>query len=223
MNEIKQEEKRNLPHNEAACSESHLISRRSLCVGAGSIAALLGLGCVKFLPEEALVRPPGGQDEAALLAGCIRCEKCVEACPREVIKLAHLEDGLISMRTPQMNFYSDYCDFCAEENGGNPRCIEVCTTGALRLPKGTAAEDVILGKAVLYTDWCLAYHDTGCHVCYDACPYEAIELDEENHRPYVIEDKCNGCGACEAVCVSLTNGSRAIATDATGRAIQVKA
>ena len=52
-------------------------------------------------------------------------------------------------------------------------------------------------------------------VCYDACPYEAMELDE-NNRPVVIEDKCNGCGACESVCVSLQNGS--ISEGATARA-----
>jgi ferredoxin-type protein NapG len=197
------------------------ISRRSLCVGAGGIAALLALGCVKFVPDQAIVRPPGGQDEAALLAGCIRCEKCVEICPRDVLKLTHIEDGVVAIRTPQMNFYSDYCDFCVEENGGQPLCVDACATGALSIPEGQVATEIILGKAYLETDWCLAYHDTGCHICYDNCPYEAIELDELL-RPYVLEDKCNGCGACEATCVSLTAGSRSIAPDATGRAIQVK-
>ena len=37
------------------------ISRRSLVLGTGGIAALLGLGCLKFTPAEALVRPPGGK------------------------------------------------------------------------------------------------------------------------------------------------------------------
>ncbi len=211
------------PTATAAPSEKapRTITRRSLCLGVGGTAVLLGLGCLSLAPQRSLVRPPGGQDEAALISSCVRCEKCVEVCPRNAISLAHIEDGILSMRTPQMDFYSSYCDFCAEDNGGVPLCTAACPTGALSLPAGVVAEEeVILGKAELIRDWCLAYHDTGCHVCYDACPYEAIELDE-HHRPYVIEDKCNGCGACEAVCVSLTNGSRAIAEDATSRAIVV--
>ncbi|MFR5828539.1 MAG: 4Fe-4S binding protein [Adlercreutzia equolifaciens] len=52
----------------------------------------------------------------------------------------------------------------------------------------------------------------------DACPYEAIELDE-NMRPVVIPDHCNGCGACQSVCVSQKEGS--YTTGATSRAIIV--
>lgn len=196
------------------------ITRRSLALGVGGVAALAALGCLRFVPAQMLVRPPGGQDEEALIANCIRCEKCVEVCPRDAIKLAHIEDGILVMRTPQMDFYRDYCDFCAEENDGVPLCAATCATGALSVSAGSAS-DVVLGTAILKKDWCLAYHDTGCHVCYDACPYEAIELDELR-RPYVVVDRCNGCGACEAVCVSLTNGSRSLSSDATTRAIVVE-
>ena len=37
---------------------------------------------------------------------------------------------------------------------------------------------------------------------------------------HIDEDKCNGCGACESVCVSLQNGS--ISAGATERAIIVR-
>lgn len=195
------------------------MTRRSLVVGVAGIAALAGLGCVKFQPSTAVVRPPGGQDEQALLAACIRCEKCIEVCPRGAIKLEHIEDGILAMRTPQMNFYSDYCDFCERENGGAALCAAACPTGALDPAKATGA---IIGKAHLTREWCLAYLDTGCHFCYDACPYGAIELDD-HRRPYVIADRCNGCGACESVCVSLTEGSRSMSSDAKTRAIVVKA
>mgnify|MGYP000788137602 FL=1 len=36
----------------------------------------------------------------------------------------------------------------------------------------------------------------------------------------IDENKCNGCGACESVCVSLQNGS--ISAGATERAIVVR-
>ena len=101
---------------------------------------------------------------------------------------------------------------------GRPLCVECCPTEALALPQGAEPETTILGKAVVIEDWCLAYRLTGCRYCYDVCPYEAIELDADN-RPHVIADKCNGCGACESVCVSLQNGS--ISSGATSRAIVV--
>ena len=89
----------------------------------------------------------------------------------------------------------------------------------LELPAGATKENVIIGRAVINTDWCLAYKLIGCRFCYDTCPYEAIKLDDEN-RPVVLDNKCNGCGACESVCVSLQNGS--ISEGATSRAITIK-
>ena len=147
------------------------MTRRTLCLGAGGAAVMLGLGGLKYAGSQPLVRPPGGQDEERLISACIRCEKCYEICPRDVIAPAHLEDGVLNMRTPTFDFSAN-----------------------------------------------LAYKLIGCRFCYDACPYEAMELDE-NNRPVVIEDKCNGCGACESVCVSLQNGS--ISEGATARAIVV--
>ena len=198
------------------------MTRRTFALGAGGALVCLGLGATRMLPEAAVVRPPGGQDESRFIGGCIRCEKCVEACPNDAIKLCHLEDGILNMRTPQMNYYSKYCDFCQQENGGHPLCVAACPTGSLALDDGATAQSTVIGRAAITEDWCLAYLDMGCHKCYDVCPYDAIELDSQN-RPHVVEGKCNGCGACEAACVSLTNGSRSAASDATSRAIVVKA
>ena len=211
-----------MQRKENSSADSPLINRRSFCFGIGGCVALAAMGSLRFVPSAALVRPPGGQDEKRLLASCVHCERCVEACPRGVITLSHIEDGIVGMRTPTMRFYSDYCDFCAEENGGVALCAAYCPTGALEVPADVPAESIVIGKAVLYKDQCLAYHDTGCHTCYDVCPYEAIGLDGEN-RPYVIEDACNGCGACEAACVSFVNGSRSMSSgSAIGRAIKVE-
>ena len=179
------------------------VSRRALLIGAGSTAALLGLGALRYAGHNPLVRPPGGQDEARLVSACIRCEKCYEACPRGVIVPAHIEDGLLGMRSPALKFDADFCDYCADENGAT-------------------AENTLLGLAVIDEAQCLAFRDTGCRYCYDACPYEAIELTGEGANPHVsvLADKCNGCGACESVCVSLKAGS--IVSGAQERAIVVK-
>lgn len=198
------------------------VSRRALCIGAAGTAALVGLGALRYVGHNPLCRPPGGQDESRLVSACIRCQKCFEACPRDVIKPAKIEDGFLGMRTPMLTFDSNYCDYCTEFNGGEPYCVQVCPTEALRLDAQATVHSVIIGLAVINTKECLAYRNTGCKSCYDACPYEAIELDSsaKNARPVVVNDKCNGCGACESVCVSLSSGS--IASGATERAITVK-
>lgn len=195
------------------------VSRRTLCLGVGGAAVMLGLGSLKNIGSTPITRPPGGQDEGRLVSACIRCQKCVEVCPRRAIKPAHVETGLLNLRTPTMNFNDDYCDFCAESNAGDPLCVKVCPTEALALPENATDKSTIIGKAVINEDECLAFRLAGCRFCYDACPYEALELDE-NNCPHVIYDACNGCGACESVCVSLQNGS--ISTGATSRAIVIK-
>ena len=201
------------------------MSRRMFTLGCAGAAATLVLGGLKFVPAEALVRPPGGQDEARLLGGCIRCEKCYEVCPRKAIRPARMENGLLGMRLPEMDFSSNYCDFCAEENGGNPLCVQVCPTKALVFEADAKPENTILGYAELNMDLCLAYRFIGCRFCYDACieargeASSVIRLDELN-RPVVDVQKCNGCGACESVCVSLKEGS--ISVGAKTRAIIVK-
>lgn len=202
------------------------VSRRSLVIGVGGAVALMGLGSLRFAGHTPIKRPPGGQNESHLISACIRCEKCYEACPRKIIKPAHIEDGLLGMRTPELNFEENYCDFCASENNGVPLCVSSCPTEALVLPEGAVAENVVrIGYAVIDEYQCLAYRDTGCHYCVEACPYQAISYTKAASgssvlRPVVNTDLCNGCGACESVCVSLKAGS--IVAGATERAIVVR-
>lgn len=80
------------------------VSRRGFVLGSAGGAAMLALGLVKFAPETALCRPPGGQDEDRLLGMCVRCGKCMEVCPTGVIAPAHIEDGIVGVRTPRLDF-----------------------------------------------------------------------------------------------------------------------
>lgn len=198
------------------------VSRRGLFIGVGGTVMLMALGGLRYAGHTPLCHPPGGQDEAHLVSACIRCQRCIEVCPRHVLVPAHIEDGLLGMRAPTFDFNESYCDFCTESNEGHPWCVAVCPTGALDLPEGATPQTTIMGHAVIDTTTCLAYRDTGCRYCFDACPYEAIELtgDASNPKPIVLNDTCNGCGACESVCVSLKAAS--IATNATERAIVVR-
>lgn len=210
------------------------VSRRGFVLGSAGGAAMLALGLVKFAPQTALVRPPGGQDADRLLGMCIRCGKCMEVCPNGVIAPAHIEDGVVGVRTPRLSFSRSkaqlgdlvgWCDHCDSAAGGNPRCAQVCPSGALDLPPGSTFDTMRLGCATINHDWCLAWRLKGCTICLNACPLGAISFDS-NNRPVVDERLCNGCGACEQACVSLESTS--IGQDEnnkhmTARAITVQA
>lgn len=195
------------------------MSRRSFAIGTGGACALLAMGGLKYVPAKAQVRPPGGQDEDHLVSACIRCQRCVEACPKSALVPTHLEEGLLGVRMPTTDFNRGWCDFCTESHNGEPQCVKFCPTEALKLKDNATAKNTILGKAVIIHDWCLAWSKyNGCKFCYDACPYDAITL-ETHGRPVVDRDKCNGCGACQNACVSLEDAS--ITEGATSRAIIV--
>ena len=150
-------------------------TRRAFLGFTAATAALAGVGAsaIAFAGEGGLLRPPGGQDEGALVAACVKCDRCRSACPTNVVGVAHVEDGLLQARTPVLDFHKGYCDFCGK-----------CQ-----------------GVAVVQKDRCIAYFE-GCVECEKACPYEAIALDDVGH-PVIDAAKCNGCGVCENVCPAL--------------------
>lgn len=191
------------------------VTRRTFAFGAVGALALFGLGGVKFLGTTKVCRPPGAQDEDRFISACIHCEKCREICPKNAIAPTNIEQGFLVARTPRMNYRQGWCNFCEDVLGG-PRCIAVCPTLAL---KTDDVSKVVIGKAVLNRDWCLAAKGMGCHECVDACNYDALEIGYDN-VPVVKVDACNGCGACEYKCISLSSGS--ISTGATDRAIVVR-
>ena len=41
---------------------------------------------------------------------------------------------------------------------------------------------------------------TGCGLCAEVCPFQAIEMDEERQVAVINEALCKGCGACTASC-----------------------
>lgn len=172
------------------------LTRRSFVGLAAACAAVTAVGGagVAFAGEGALLRPPGGQDEAALLGACIKCDRCRSACPTGAVAVASVGDGFVRARTPVLNFHQGYCDFC-------DRCIQVCPTGALR-PFDETVEK--LGVAVVQKDRCLSWFQ-GCTVCEDSCAFDAL-IFADGH-PVVDGDRCNGCGQCEYECTALVYGT----------------
>ena len=179
------------------------LTRRQLVEGAAGVCALaiLGGGSVAFAGEGELMRPPGAQDSSLLIGACIRCDRCRSACPRGVIDVATIEDGLINVRTPKMNFVLGYCDECA----GEYRCIKACPTSALAsFDKHTDK----IGIAVVDTDRCVAYGVSALckYECITVCPEHALSKDDEG-RLLLDEQACWGCGMCQYACLSNAYGS----------------
>ncbi len=90
------------------------LSRRSLVAGGALAAASFALGGAATALDggQALLRPPGAQDEERFRALCLKCDRCRSVCPQGCIRTGVLEDGLLNWRTPVMDFRRGLCDFC---------------------------------------------------------------------------------------------------------------
>ena len=124
---------------------------------------------------------------------CIGCHACTTACKSENevplgvnrTWLKYVETGTFPATRRQIAVLR--CNHCAK-----PPCVEVCPTRAMfQRPDGIVDFD---------TDRCI-----GCKACLQACPYDAIYIDPQEH----VAEKCNFCAhrvdrgllpACVVVC-----------------------
>lgn len=150
-----------------------------------------------------LLRPPGAASPVDFAARCIRCGRCLEACPYQAIHAAPLNAGR-EASTPFVNARAQACRLCADFP-----CAAACPTGALSVPAERA--DAAMGTAVVNEETCLSFQGMRCEVCYRACPLidEAIRIDyrpregDDIHAvfaPQVNAEVCPGCGLCEQRC-----------------------
>lgn len=173
---------------------------------AGASAAIVAFQAVAYASrgESSLLRPPGAQGESDFMARCIKCGKCIDACPYQTLKPAGNEAGM-AVGTPRIDARDQACRLCEDFP-----CVDVCPTGALR--DVSARSDVRMGVAVIDEEGCIAFQGMRCEVCYRACPLidQAIVIDYRMREgdaihtlfaPVIDEDACVGCGLCVERCV----------------------
>ena len=169
-------------------------------------AALLGVQAVAYIahPTDGLIRPPGAQEEKDFSSRCVKCGRCIEACPYAAIVPASADAGS-AVGAPTLDLRNQACRLCHDFP-----CAAACPTDALR--DVAAVEDVDMGHAVIDEDLCIALQGMRCEVCYRACPLidRAITIDyrlregDSIHSvfaPVIDEQACVGCGLCVERCV----------------------
>jgi len=185
--------------------------RGALVSGIGGIVAGLAAGSSVSAKTTngALLRPPGALVEKDFLDSCLRCGECMKACPTHALQPSFLQSGFEGLFTPVLvpciGACEEQCNICGL----------ICPTGAIRSLPLEEKQYAVIGNAAIDRSLCIAWEQGKiCLICDEVCPYDAVEfrlvVDEKGaiKRPFVIEDKCTGCGQCEHGCP--VNGPKAI-------------
>ncbi|MFV0679589.1 ferredoxin-type protein NapF [Ottowia sp.] len=140
-------------------------------------------------------RPPWAVTEDLFAQRCTRCDACITACPRGVLKRG---DG----HFPEVDFSAQGCDFCGA-------CAAACASGALGV-NVQGRHRAELAAATAWPHWqvhiestCLAQQHIECRICADACDTRAIRFQPALSGISQMRldlDACTACGECVAVC-----------------------
>jgi len=136
--------------------------------------------------------------ELDFLLACTRCDKCIEACPHQVIFNLPARLGTRAMGTPAMDLLNKGCHLCEDWP-----CVNACEPGALKLPEKTrdGLPDLpVMARAEIDTEICLPYSGPECGACEASCTV-AGALKWEMSKPYIDPELCTGCGLCREVCI----------------------
>jgi len=175
----------------------HNPSRRAmLALSAGAVLTWALRPVLANKPQP--IRPPGAHNESRFVGVCTRCGSCLRVCPSNIIERDLGQNALASFLTPVLNFEKNYCrEDCI-------KCTEACPSGALVRLSQKEKPVIQIGLPEVNMEECLLGYDQECSACRSACPYNAIDY-EFSYETYsrtvkVDQQKCNGCGACEASC-----------------------
>jgi|TARA_B100001964_G_scaffold210989_1_gene245883 ferredoxin len=145
------------------------------------------------------LRPPFAVKELDFLLNCTRCDKCIKACPYEVLFKLPAHHGLQVVGTPAMDLLVRGCHMCR----GWP-CVTACEPGVLRLPdqdRAPSPEATKLARVTINTKICLPYLGPECGACAYACPVLGALEWEDGLRPVIKQDVCTGCALCREACI----------------------
>ncbi|MCC6621876.1 MAG: 4Fe-4S binding protein [Deltaproteobacteria bacterium] len=145
-------------------------------------------GAAPSIVRRRVVRPPGAIDEAAFLAACTRCGRCVEACPEAAI-VKGPDD------TPRLEPERVPCVVCADVP-----CAAACPeeSGAL---VHIAREQLRIGVVGVSARLCINHHEAdACEACLEWCKGPQALRPGARGIPVVDEALCVGCGLCVGHC-----------------------
>lgn len=149
-------------------------------------------GSIGRKPQSSVfIPPPGIQSVDHYLQNCDQCYECVAACPPLALQVCRDESSRL-YGYPVLEPRREVCTQCADYP-----CIQACQTPALSLENKAK----ILARAQIIQDYCLAYQNSFCISCLNACPpqFAAIKLTEDGF-PEIQEELCTGCGLCVHAC-----------------------
>lgn len=193
-----------------------MTTRRSFLKDAALLALSVGTGLGFVRPGAAhaeCIRPPGALPEEDFLSTCIRCGRCVDACPnRSIVAFTAASGAPFSAvpgsgedGTPVIFPRRAACNLCGGDKGDMLLCTAACPSGALEPIRKLASElhrDVHMGVAHVDTNLCHSYQMRSCGVCVRACPFEGKALKAALYEQPVLDpDWCVGCGLCERACI----------------------
>ena len=144
------------------------------------------------------IRPPYALEEFDFLLACTRCDKCIEACPYQVIFSLSARLGAQVAGTPALDLLNKGCQVCNDWP-----CVKACEPKALKLPEAKdAARHSLPNIAVaeINTQTCLPYSGPECGACAHRCPVPGAILWNDS-KPMIDQDKCNGCVLLREDCI----------------------